>query len=78
MNGLLHKLFPSRPKATPEQARELQRRGTVLLDVREDGEWRAGHAPGAQHIPLGQLPAQIAGLPLRRTVVTICRSWPAA
>ena len=26
-----------------------------LLDVREDDEWRAGHAPGAVHIPLGAL-----------------------
>jgi rhodanese-related sulfurtransferase len=48
VSGLLHKLFPPRPKATPEQARELQRHGAVLLYVREDGEWRAGHAQGAQ------------------------------
>ncbi len=74
MSGLLHKLFLPRPQATPERARELQRHGAVLLDVREDGEWRAGHAPGARHVPLGRLPAQIAGLPPRRTVVTICRS----
>jgi rhodanese-related sulfurtransferase len=74
VSGLLHKLFRSRPKATPEQARELQRHGAVLLDVREDGEWRAGHIPGARHIPLRRLPAQTAGLPPRCTVVTICRS----
>ena len=29
--------------------------GAWLLDVREDEEWTAGHAPGATHIPLGQL-----------------------
>ena len=74
MSRLLHKLFPPRPKAAPEQARELQRHGAVLLYVREDGEWRAGRAPGTRHIPLGRLPAQVAGLPPRRTVVTICRS----
>ena len=74
MSGLLHKLFRSRPGATPEQARDLQRHGAVLLDVREDGEWQAGHAPAARHIPLHRLPAQLAVLPPRRTVVTICRS----
>ena len=74
MSGLLHKLFRSRPGATPEQARDLQRHGAVLLDVRENGEWRAGHAPGAKHVPLHRLPAQLAALPSRRIVVTICRS----
>jgi rhodanese-related sulfurtransferase len=74
MSGLLSQLFPSRPKATPEQARDLQRDGAVLLDVREDGEWRAGHAPGARHIPLSRLSGRIASLPARRTVVTVCRS----
>lgn len=74
MSGWLSRLFRSRPKATPEQAQDLQRNGAVLLDVREDSEWRAGHAPGARHIPLHRLPAQSASLPPRRTVVTICRS----
>jgi rhodanese-related sulfurtransferase len=27
------------------------RAGGLLLDVREPDEWRAGHAPGARHIP---------------------------
>jgi rhodanese-related sulfurtransferase len=30
----------------------------VLLDVREDDEWQRGHAHGAQHIPMGQVPSQ--------------------
>src|SRR5690606_36880740 len=29
---------------------------SALLDVRENGEWQAGHAPGAVHIPMGELP----------------------
>ena len=29
--------------------------GATILDVREDEEWAAGHAPGAQHIPLSTL-----------------------
>jgi rhodanese-related sulfurtransferase len=74
VSGLLNRLFPHRPKATAEQALDLQRKGAVLLDVRQDAEWRAGHAPGAWHIPLSRIHGGLAGLPPRRTVVTICRS----
>jgi rhodanese-related sulfurtransferase len=35
----------------------------VLLDVREQDEWDAGHAPGAVHIPLGELPTRLHELP---------------
>jgi len=37
--------------------------GTTLLDVREQDEWDAGHAPGAVHIPLGELPSRLDELP---------------
>lgn len=58
----------------PEQAAALVADGAVLLDVREPVEWRAGHAPGARHIPLGQLSDRIGELPTDRPVVTACRS----
>lgn len=45
----------------------------VLLDVREDDEWRAGHAPGALHIPLGQVPSRLGEVP-DGEVHVICRS----
>jgi rhodanese-related sulfurtransferase len=45
----------------------------VLLDVREDDEWRAGHAPGALHVPLGEVPARLGELP-DGEVHVICRS----
>ena len=45
MSGWLRRLFPARPKASPQQARQLQEHGAILLDVRQDSEWRAGHAP---------------------------------
>ena len=48
--------------------------GATLLDVREEHEWAAGHAPGALHIPLGALPARIEELPRHRPVLVICRS----
>lgn len=33
--------------------------GLVVLDVREDDEWAAGHIDGAVHIPLMELPARL-------------------
>ncbi len=44
----------------------------VLLDVREDDEWAAGHIPGAIHVRLGELDP--ASLNPAGTVVAICRS----
>ena len=45
--------------------------GAVLLDVREQQEWDAGHAPQALHVPLSSLEA--AALP-PGPVLAICRS----
>jgi len=47
--------------------------GAVLLDVREDDEWAAGHAPGALHVPLGDLPARLGELP-DAEVHVLCRA----
>ncbi len=74
MSGWLSRLFPARPKVGPAQARDLQAEGAILLDVREDAEWQAGHAPKARHIPLSRLAARIRDLPPNRTVITVCRS----
>ncbi|GAA1953498.1 rhodanese-like domain-containing protein [Amycolatopsis minnesotensis] len=49
----------------------------MLLDVREDDEWAAGHAPGAVHIPLGDLPARVEELtefPEHQPVYVVCRT----
>jgi len=48
--------------------------GAFLLDVREPDEWTAGHAPGAVHIPLGELDARVAEVPRDRAIVAVCRS----
>jgi rhodanese-related sulfurtransferase len=48
--------------------------GAWLLDVREHDEWAAGYAPGARHIPLGELGARSGEIPLDQTVYVICRS----
>ncbi len=55
-----------------EAARAAADGRVLLLDVREPGEWAAGHAPDAVHLPLGSLnPQQV---PADRPVVTVCRS----
>jgi rhodanese-related sulfurtransferase len=45
-----------------------------LLDVREDDEWTAGHAPGAVHIALGQLGGRADQVPKDQAVYVICRA----
>jgi rhodanese-related sulfurtransferase len=44
----------------------------LLLDVREDDEWQAGHAPVAAHMPLSRL--DVSGVPTDRPVIAVCRS----
>ncbi|MET0424163.1 MAG: rhodanese-like domain-containing protein [Actinoplanes sp.] len=48
--------------------------GTYLLDVREPDEWEAGHAPGAHHVPMMEIPARLAEIPNDAEVVVVCRS----
>jgi rhodanese-related sulfurtransferase len=48
--------------------------GVFLLDVREDDEWMAGHAPDAVHIPVGALSGRVAEIPADREIYVICRS----
>lgn len=47
--------------------------GAPLLDVREDDEWRAGHAPDAVHIPMSAIVERVAEIP-EGCVYVICRS----
>jgi rhodanese-related sulfurtransferase len=48
--------------------------GVYLLDVREDDEWAAGHAPEAVHVRLGELNERSGEIPRDREVYVICRS----
>jgi rhodanese-related sulfurtransferase len=46
----------------------------VLLDVREDDEWQRGHAAGAQHIPMGDVPARMAEIDPDATLYVVCHA----
>jgi rhodanese-related sulfurtransferase/DNA-binding HxlR family transcriptional regulator len=56
-----------------ELARRLDRGDVVLLDVRPEREYAAGHIVGARSAPLDELEAVVATLPRRRDVVAYCR-----
>jgi len=62
------------PNAVPEVLSADLPAGVFLLDVREDDEWTAGHAPDAVHVRLGELGARVDELPRDREVYVICRS----
>lgn len=45
----------------------------VVIDVRPEEEFRAGHIPGARSIPLEELERRLGELPRRRVIVAYCR-----
>lgn len=58
------------------EALRAERRKLIVLDVRSEAEYRAGHIPGAKHLPLERL---APGLPLLESmkgsdVVCVCAS----
>jgi rhodanese-related sulfurtransferase len=47
--------------------------GAIVLDVREDDEWEAGHIAGSTHVPLSELPGRIGDIPVTDPLVVVCR-----
>src|SRR5205823_3071641 len=56
-----------------ELAVRLAKGNVVVLDVRPEPEYRAGHIPGALSAPLDSLEQAAAKLPRRREIVAYCR-----
>ena len=56
-----------------ELERRLARDQVVLLDVRPEPEYRAGHIAGARSAPLAELPFLLPKLPKRREIIAYCR-----
>jgi rhodanese-related sulfurtransferase/predicted transcriptional regulator len=56
-----------------ELERRLGRGQVVVLDVRPELEYRAGHIAGARSAPLDELPSLLPTLPRRREIVAYCR-----
>ena len=58
---------------TDELLRRLADGAAVVLDVRPEPEYDAGHLPGAIHIPLEELNERIGELPRDHQVIAYCR-----
>ncbi len=62
------------PEIAPADAAEEIAAGALVVDVREQVEWDAGHISGAVLIPLGELGGRVAELPRDRRMVIVCRT----
>jgi rhodanese-related sulfurtransferase len=51
-----------------------EREDVVILDVREQDEWDAGHIPGALFIPMSEIQGRLSEVPSDKTVIVQCRS----
>ena len=56
-----------------ELRRRLKDGGVVVLDVRPEGEYRAGHIAGDRSVPLAELEARLQEIPKDQEVVAYCR-----
>jgi len=62
------------PEVDAAEAIALVADGTVLIDVREQDEWDAGHAPDARLVPLSQLQERVGELPENTKLLIVCHS----
>lgn len=61
---------------TLEATRLINQKDALVLDVRDEGEFKAGHIPNSRHIPLAGIGSRLKELEKfrQRPVVIICRS----
>ena len=64
---------PLLPMSRGELLAKMQTGEVVLIDVRPEPEYRAGHIPGALSIPVEHLEARLAAIPSGKEVVAYCR-----
>jgi rhodanese-related sulfurtransferase/DNA-binding transcriptional ArsR family regulator len=64
---------PLVPISRDELLERMKTGDVVLVDVRPEPEYRAGHIPGAVSIPIEQLEARLATIPSSKEVVAYCR-----
>ncbi|HNQ04596.1 MAG TPA: metalloregulator ArsR/SmtB family transcription factor [Thiobacillaceae bacterium] len=69
--------FQARDVLTPVGRDELMARvkagETMVIDVRPEAEYQAGHIPGAVNIPVNELPRHLETLPREQEIVAYCR-----
>ena len=62
------------PEINADEAIALVAGGATLIDVREQDEWDAGHAPTAQLLPMSALRDRIDELPTDKQLLIVCHS----
>jgi rhodanese-related sulfurtransferase len=62
------------PAVDAEESKRRIDAGALLLDVREDDEWSAGHAAGAMWIPLREVQMRRDELSVDKEILVVCRS----
>ncbi len=74
---LVHDTFEApdllEPVGAPELLQRVRTNEVVVLDVRPQDEYLAGHLPGAISVPLNDLEARLSELPAEREIVAYCR-----
>jgi hydroxyacylglutathione hydrolase len=55
-------------------AAQLQSNDKLVLDVRAEGEWKAGHLPESLNLPIGDLDRRLGELPRDRPVIVHCQT----
>ncbi len=62
------------PEIDVDELRTHHEAGAPIIDVRQPDEYDEAHVPGAQLIPLGEVPERMDELPDARPLYLICRS----
>lgn len=77
VDKLLRIWLAHRDEMEPVSAKELLERArkglVVVLDVRPNEEYVAGHLPGAVNIPIQELAKRLRELPKRKEIIAYCR-----
>jgi rhodanese-related sulfurtransferase/DNA-binding transcriptional ArsR family regulator len=61
------------PVTVDELREAIQEERVILLDVRPQAEYQAGHLPQARSLPVTELEARLSELPKEREIVAYCR-----
>ncbi|MBC7373905.1 MAG: rhodanese-like domain-containing protein [Frankiales bacterium] len=56
-----------------DQLKQARQEGAIVVDVRNDDEYAAGHVSGAQSLPLPEVEARMHELPKDQTVFLVCQ-----
>jgi rhodanese-related sulfurtransferase len=62
------------PEVSAAEAKKIIDSGAQLIDVRTDGEFEAGHIPGARHVPVADIQRRAGEFDNSQAVVIYCRS----